>query len=89
VAKRGKRVYVDFLQNALGKTLATAYSARASAYAGVSAPLTWKEVEEGVDREDFTVQTMPARVKSVGDLWQTLRTSKPADLARVSRYVKR
>ncbi|HEX4347151.1 MAG TPA: DNA ligase D [Vicinamibacterales bacterium] len=89
VKARGKRVYVDFLQNILGKTLATAYSARASAYAGVSAPLTWKEIDDGVDREDFTIQTMPARVKTVGDVWKTLRTSKPADLARVSRYVKR
>ncbi len=42
-------VYVDYLQNILGKTLATAYSARASTYAGVSMPLTWKEVEKGVD----------------------------------------
>ena len=42
-------VYVDFLQNILGKTLAIAYSARASDYAGVSTPLTWKEVD-GADR---------------------------------------
>src|SRR6185436_7695889 len=50
VAARGKRVYVDFLQNILGKTLASAYSARASEYAGVSTPLSWDEVEAGVDR---------------------------------------
>ena len=31
-------VYVDYLQNILGKTLATAYSVRASDYAGVSTP---------------------------------------------------
>src|SRR5262249_42282447 len=41
VSARGKRVYVDFMQNVLGKTLATAYSARASDYAGVSTPLSW------------------------------------------------
>ena len=39
-ARRKGTVYVDFLQNILGKTLATAYSARASSYAGVSTPLT-------------------------------------------------
>src|SRR5581483_8863638 len=68
VKARGKRVYVDFLQDILGKTLATAYSARASDYAGVSGPLTWKEIDAGVDREDFTIQTMPARVNTLGDL---------------------
>ena len=50
-------VYVDYLQNILGKTLATAYSARASDYAGVSTPLTWKEVARGVDPRDFTIRT--------------------------------
>ena len=40
-------VYVDYLQNIQGKTLACAYSARASAFAGVSTPLTWDEVDEG------------------------------------------
>ena len=86
VSARGKRVYVDYLQNILGKTLASAYSARASAYAGVSMPLSWKEVEEGVDREDFTIRTAPGRIEAVGDLWAALRTSKPVDLTRVARY---
>jgi bifunctional non-homologous end joining protein LigD len=85
VAARGTRIYVDYLQNGLGKTIATAYSARASEYAGVSTPLTWREIDEGVSREDFTIQTVPARLKKVGDLWAGLRTSKGVDLARVSR----
>jgi len=86
VNSRGKRVYIDYLQNILGKTLATAYSARASDYAGVSTPLTWKEVDEGVRREDFTIETMPARMKKTGDLWAELRNAKPVDLTRVERY---
>ena len=73
-------VYVDFLQNILGKTLATAYSARASDYAGVSTPLTWKEVDRTIDPSDFTIRTAPARFRKVGDLWEGLRTSKPVDL---------
>jgi bifunctional non-homologous end joining protein LigD len=89
VRSRGARVYVDYLQNILGKTLATAYSARASAYAGVSTPLTWKEVDEGVHREDFTIVSTPARLKSVGDLWETLRRSPGIDLSRVERYADR
>jgi bifunctional non-homologous end joining protein LigD len=76
-------VYVDYLQNILGKTLATAYSARASDYAGVSTPLTWEEVEQGVDPRDFTIRTAPARFREVGDLWARLRTGKPVKLERV------
>ena len=74
-------VYVDFLQNILGKTLAWAYSARASDFAGVSTPLTWNEVEAGVDPRDFTIVTAPARFREVGDLW-----ARPAHVeARAAR----
>ncbi len=89
VKSRGARVYVDYLQNILGKTLATAYSARASDYAGVSAPLTWAEVHGDLRREDFNIQTMPARLAAVGDLWKGLRTSKGVDLSRISRFARR
>ena len=90
VRARGRStVYVDFLQNILGKTLATAYSARASEFAGVSTPLTWKEVDEGVDPRDLTIVTAPKRFAEVGDLWARLRTSKPANLETVFRkYAK-
>ena len=84
-ARRKGTVYVDFLQNILGKTLATAYSARASAFAGVSTPLTWKEIDQGVDPRDFTIVTAPSRFDEVGDLWGRLRTSKPANLETVFR----
>jgi bifunctional non-homologous end joining protein LigD len=86
VRARGNRVYVDYLQNIPGKTLASAYSARATEYAGVSTPLSWKEIDQGVRREDFTIQTVPARLTQVGDLWAGLAKSKGADLSRVSRY---
>jgi bifunctional non-homologous end joining protein LigD len=76
-------VYVDFLQNIEGKTLATAYSARASDYAGVSTPLTWKEVAGQIDPRDFTIRSAPARFRKVGDLWAGLRTGAPADLQAV------
>ncbi len=78
-------VYVDYLQNILGKTLATAYSARASDFAGVSTPLTWEEVHAGIDPKDFTIVTAPKRFKEVGDLWARLRTSRPANLEAVFR----
>ena len=89
-ARRKGTVYVDYLQNILGKTLATAYSARASDYAGVSTPLEWKEVFEDIDPRDFTIHTAPERFKKVGDLWSRLRTSKAADLETVfKKYAPR
>jgi bifunctional non-homologous end joining protein LigD len=84
VRERGKRVYIDYLQNIEGKTLASAYSVRANAHAGVSAPLTWKEVDKGVEREAFTLRTMGARLKKVGDLWEGLRTAPGANLRDVT-----
>ena len=89
VRARGPRVYVDYLQNILGKTLATAYSARASAYAGVSTPLTWDEVDAGVRREDFTIRTIGARLSQAGDVWSGLRRAKGVDLTRAARYAER
>jgi bifunctional non-homologous end joining protein LigD len=80
VAKRGRKVYVDYLQNIEGKTLATAYSARASEFAGVSTPLTWDEVHDGVDPRDFTIRTVLPRFERLGDLWAPIRTSPPVDL---------
>jgi len=83
VDARGRRVYVDYMQNFRGKTLATAYSARGSDFAGASTPLTWREVHAGVDRRDFTLTTLPERVRRVGDLWAALRESPGADLTAI------
>ena len=80
---------MDYLQNILGKTLATAYSARASDYAGVSTPLAWKEIDEKLDPRAFTIRTAPARFAKVGDLWEGLRTKAPADLQAVLKKFAR
>jgi len=73
-------IYVDYLQNIQGKTLACAYSARGSAFAGVSTPLTWKEVRQRPKPLDFTIDTIHARLKSTGDLWEKMRKHKGTDL---------
>jgi len=83
VHARGRTIYVDYLQNIRGKTLATAYSARASDFAGVSMPLTWKEVDDGVRPQDFTIRTALPRLRALGDLWAACRTSPGADLRTV------
>jgi bifunctional non-homologous end joining protein LigD len=75
-----KSVYVDYLQNVPGKTLACAYSARASDYAGASTPLAWEELDERLDPRAFTIRSLPARLAAVGDLWAALGRSPGIDL---------
>lgn len=73
IAKRPPgRVLVDYNQNAWGRTLASVYSVRPKPGATVSAPVTWEEVEGGVELEQFTLINMPARVEEKGDLWRKL-----------------
>jgi bifunctional non-homologous end joining protein LigD len=83
VGRRGRTVYVDYLQNIQGKTLATAYSARASAFAGVSTPLAWAELETDVRPEDFTLRTALERFARVGDLWAPMHAGRRVDLRDV------
>jgi bifunctional non-homologous end joining protein LigD len=84
VAARGNRIYVDYLQNIQGKTLASAYSPRANDFAGVSTPLSWDDVEAGVRPQDFTIANFETRLEEAGDLWAGLRKAKGADLRAVT-----
>lgn len=67
--ERGARVFVDFNQNAKDRTVASAYSVRATADARVSTPLRWDEVD-GCRPEAFTVATVPDRFAEIGDPWE-------------------
>ena len=70
VAKRKKeQVYVDWMQNARGKSLASVLTARAKPRATVSMPLTWKQIEQGVKISDFTVRNVPTLLKKNGNAW--------------------
>jgi DNA ligase D-like protein (predicted polymerase) len=61
-------VFVDFNQNAKDRTVASAYSVRATADARVSTPLHWDEVA-GCKPEAFTIATVPDRFADIGDPW--------------------
>lgn len=61
-------VFVDFNQNAKDRTVASAYSVRATPDARVSTPLSWDEVP-GCRPEAFTMTTVPQRFADIGDPW--------------------
>jgi bifunctional non-homologous end joining protein LigD len=69
VAKRRGKVYIDYLQNHFGQTLAVPYGVRARAGATVSTPLKWEEVRKGLDPRDFTIETIFKRLKKYKDLY--------------------
>ena len=72
IAKRKSyQVYVDSMQNARGKSLASTFTARAKDKAPVSMPLTWQQIEQGVKITDFTISNVPELLKKKGDPWAT------------------
>jgi len=69
--KRGnKHIYLDYLQNARGQTIASVYSLRPKPGATVSMPLLWKEVKRGLTPQDFTIHNALKRVKKMGDIFK-------------------
>jgi len=77
IAKRKTtQVYVDWMQNARGKSLAAVFTARAKPGATVSMPLTWKQVEKGVKIQDFTITNVPELLKKNGDPWADFFASR-------------
>jgi DNA ligase D len=85
--ERGKRVFIDYNQNARDRTIASAYSVRARPDATVSAPVTWGELPE-VETEDFTMATMPARFAEFGDV-QAEIDETVCDLRVLREWVER
>ncbi|HYK20774.1 MAG TPA: non-homologous end-joining DNA ligase [Pyrinomonadaceae bacterium] len=77
IAKRkSTQVYVDWMQNARGKSLAAAFTARAKPGATVSMPLEWKQISKGVQIKDFTIVNVPELLKKKGDAWSEFFKSR-------------
>ena len=68
-SKRKGKIYLDYLQNGYGKTMASVYSVRPVPNALVSMPLTWSEVEKGVDIHNFTIVNVRNRLDKYGDIF--------------------
>jgi bifunctional non-homologous end joining protein LigD len=65
-----KKIYLDYLQNRTGQTLASAYSLRPKEGASVSMPLEWEELKPGLKPTDFTIDNALERIKEKGDLFK-------------------
>lgn len=76
-ARPRRSIYVDAMQNARGKSMASAYSVRAKPTATVSAPLRQRELTARLSLSAFTVKTMPGRVARTGDVWGDAMRQRP------------
>lgn len=84
--KRKNKLYLDFLQNRQGQTLAAPYSLRPTPDATVSMPLHWDEVVPSLKPTDFTIKNALTRLKREGDLWKPV-LGKGIDLAAILKRI--
>ena len=75
VEKRSGKVFIDYNQNVRGKTLGAIYAPRVAPEATVSAPLRWDEIGK-VYPTDFTILSVPGRLREMGDLWADILEAK-------------
>lgn len=73
-SKRKGKVYLDYLQNGYGKTMASVYSVRPVPGALVSTPVTWSEVEKGIDFRKFTIFNIKQRLTEYGDIFSPVNS---------------
>jgi bifunctional non-homologous end joining protein LigD len=87
IAARKGKMYLDFLQNRPGATIACPYSLRPKPGATVSMPLAWDELKPGLKMRDFTIFNAIDRLKETGDLFE-LALGKGIDLAAAVKKAK-
>ncbi|PKM93244.1 MAG: DNA polymerase domain-containing protein [Firmicutes bacterium HGW-Firmicutes-1] len=76
VKKRGSLLYFDYLQMWKGKTIISVYSPRAVKSGAVSTPITWEELEKGIQPGDFNLTNIMDRIKEKGDLFNVFLNEK-------------
>ena len=86
-AKRGGKMYIDFLQNRPQATLASAYSVRPKPGATVSMPLLWDEVKKGLKMSDFTIFNAMDRLKEMGDIFKPV-IGKGIDIEKAAKKLE-
>jgi bifunctional non-homologous end joining protein LigD len=69
LSKRGPKIYLDYLQNRTGQTVASVYSVRPKPGASVSMPVEWDEVTKDLSIQDFTIRNALDRIDKKGDIF--------------------
>lgn len=82
IKKRNHKIYIDYLQNRRGQTLAAPYSVRPKPGATVSTPLEWSEVNDKLHPSQFTIKNVLTRFEKKGDLWAPV-LSKGANIRKI------
>ena len=84
--RSGGRILVDTGRNGYSATFAAAYAVRAKPGAPISAPCTWKEVQDGtVHPQTFTIRTIAERIDAVGDLWSDMRKRRYSIVSKTTK----
>lgn len=82
IKKRNHKIYIDYLQNRRGQTLAAPYSVRPKPGATVSTPLEWSEVNLKLHPSQFTIKNVMKRFEKKGDLWKPV-LGKGANIKKI------
>lgn len=82
IKKRNHKIYIDYLQNRRGQTLAAPYSVRPKPGATVSTPLEWSEVNSKLHPSQFTIKNVLKRFEKKGDLWKPV-LGKGANIKKI------
>ncbi|KGX93822.1 ATP-dependent DNA ligase [Pontibacillus halophilus JSM 076056 = DSM 19796] len=87
--KRAGRLYIDYVQHAVDKTIIAPYSPRGREHATVACPLFWEEVNESLHPSQFTITTVPHRVATHGCPWAQYEYSRQhQDLSNLLSLVR-
>jgi bifunctional non-homologous end joining protein LigD len=84
IKNRQGKIYLDYLQNGRGRTMAGIYSVRPTPLAQISTPLMWEEVVDRVNPGEFTLRDFGKRIKAVGDLSKIMEEKN--DFEQILRY---
>jgi len=87
--KRQHKVYIDWLQNAEAQTVVAPFSPRPKPNAPVSAPLKWDELNNKINPEQFTIETIKARTKKIKDPFRPILKQNGIDRIDIEKVLKK